>query len=558
MKSVVKNKSEKYFSEPWLMSFVMFVFFCVILHIYLPNLGGVGLSLPLNIISDFSIALFILIVSIAKLKKVRVYYSTPSNFISIGLIILILLCLFSPSEYRYNAYLTACWIFGALVFYQLLLQVYISDKGCVIILWGLLISSVIESILAMMQVFNVFPITWLPYPPLSGERPYGIFQQVNVFSSFISVGIASALGLLIKIKNLSRLSYGFIMVCTIFMSTILPLSQSLTGYLSLFLIVFFLLVFIKYERRNIVQGSIAIIIGLIIGYGIKVGLNISDVSESKLQTSHIRWVLWQHSLYLFSDNFLWGSGVGSFESIFLERFGGDLLSASDNTMSHPHNEILLWMVEGGVIGLIAILFIMLGGFYLWRSSLKNGKIVYLIAALPIIFHMMTEFPLWISTPHGVALMLLLRCADVQQGEYLVSKPVAIFSKGLTATFGIVSIGLLYCTLQAQQYLTYIEKTGQQAILSKENLGLSKWNYTLLHDRYSFDLHMGYLLHYNETNDANYLQLFDEWAESYSRVHPDANVYFSWYLVLNALGKNEAAKKTYEKAKWLFNNDPRFE
>lgn len=27
MKSVVKNKSEKYFSEPWLMSFVMFVFF---------------------------------------------------------------------------------------------------------------------------------------------------------------------------------------------------------------------------------------------------------------------------------------------------------------------------------------------------------------------------------------------------------------------------------------------------------------------------------------------------------------------------------------------------
>ncbi|MEX5790938.1 hypothetical protein AB6H32_05470 [Providencia hangzhouensis] len=47
------NKKERY---PWvLLSFVV-IFFGIILHIYLPNMGGTGLSLPFNIISGFFIA----------------------------------------------------------------------------------------------------------------------------------------------------------------------------------------------------------------------------------------------------------------------------------------------------------------------------------------------------------------------------------------------------------------------------------------------------------------------------------------------------------------------
>ncbi len=173
------------------------------------------------------------------------------------------------------------------------------------------------------------------------------------------------------------------------------------------------LFFAKYHRKYIFYSLISIVIGLIIGYGIKIGFNISDFSESKLQTSHIRWVLWQHSLYLFSENILFGTGVGSFESVFLERFGGGLLGTSERVISHPHNEILRWMVEGGVVGIAAILLVIIGSGYLLYSSLKIKIIImFLVIALPIVFHMMTEFPLWLSIPHGVVLILLIRCADI--------------------------------------------------------------------------------------------------------------------------------------------------
>lgn len=558
MKPVAKTNDKGYFSVQLITLIFISIFFGVILHIYLPNIGGVGLELPLNIMSCFCIAFFIFIISIRTLKCEFIYFSKTSNLISSGLFILILLCLFSPFEYRYNAYLIAGWLFGALVFYQLLMQIKMSNFCFNFILLTLLIACVIESLIAMAQVFNLYPIIGLFYPPLSEGRPYGIFQQVNVFSSFICVGIASGFGLLSRLKKLSWLGRGFILISIILMSATIPLSQSLTGYLSLFLIVLSFFIFLVDERKNIIYLILAITIGVIIGYLVKGYLNISDMSENKLQTSHVRWVLWQHSLYLFSENFLWGSGVGSFESVFLERFGGGLLGTSGKTMSHPHNEILRWMVEGGLAGVIGILLVALGGIYLWLSSLKNRNVIYLITSLPIVVHMMTEFPLWLSTPHAVVLILLLRCADSQQNKYRVSKPVAVSLKSILAVFGLLSLVFLSLTLQAQQYLTHIEKTGQQAILSKNNVDRSEWNYLFLYDRYSYDLHMGYLLRYNETNDTHYLNLFNDWAEVYSRSHPDINVYFSRYLVLNALGQDVAARKTYEKAKWLFVNDGRFE
>ena len=558
MNTVSVDNYKQNLSSQWIMLICVFSFFGVILHIYLPNIGGVGLALPLNIISCFCVAFFVFIASIQKQNFNFFIYSNASNLISVGLVVLILLCFISPVVYRYSAYLTAYWMLGLLVFYQILVQFYISDFGFKIILLGIIIASIIESLIAISQVFNLYPVIGGVYPPLLEERPYGIFQQVNVFSSFICVGIASAFGFLIKIKNHSWLVDGCIFGSIILMSIPLPLSQSLTGYLSLFLVILCFIIFIKNKRRDTIFFVISVIIGLIIGYLIKIYLNISDVSEYKFQTSHVRWVLWQHSVSLFTENFLWGTGVGSFESVFLERFGGSLLGTSGNTMSHPHNEILRWMVEGGVIGLVGVLLIISGGISLWKLSLKNDKKIYLIICLPIILHMMTEFPLWLSTPHAIVLVLLLRCADTSRNKYIVSRSVSISLKSITAIFGVLSAGILYFTLQGQQYLTYIEKTGQQAVLSENNTDKIKWDYLLLYDRYSYDLHMGYLLKYNNTNNMHYLQLFNDWADEYSQSHPDINVYYSQYLVLNALGKNEAANKTYKKAKWLFVDDKRFE
>ncbi|EMG6528840.1 O-antigen ligase family protein [Providencia rettgeri] len=552
MMFAIKIKDNKKESYPWVLLVFVVIFFGIILHIYLPNMGGTGLSLPFNIISGFFIAFFIVMISITQIKNLTLYYSKSSNYITIGLVLLLGLCFFAPENYQLNAYLTAYWLLGALFFYQALLQINISETVLKIIVCSVLFAAIIESLYSIAQVFNFFPI--------SGDRPYGVFQQVNVLSSFICVGIASAIGMFILMRTVTRYAFAIIIVSLILMSMVLPLSQSLTGYLNLLLIVIVFYFFAKYHRQYIVYSLIAIVIGLIIGYGIKVSFNISDFSESKLQTSHIRWVLWQHSLYLFSENILFGSGVGSFESVFLERFGGGLLGTSEKVISHPHNEILRWMVEGGLVGIAAILLVIIGGVHLLYSSLKNknNNYVFLVIALPIVFHMMTEFPLWLSIPHGVVLILLIRCADVPTKKYSLNKFVGYFSKTIIALGGLLSMGLLYFTLQTQQYLTYIEKTGQQYLLSMNEPDYSEWKYYLIDDRYKLDLNMGYLLRYNETQDPYYLNLFSSWAENYSRSCPDLNVYFSWILVLNELGEKEKTKSVKEKAIFLFDNNEKLE
>ncbi|WP_272519906.1 O-antigen ligase family protein [Providencia sp. PROV223] len=552
MMFAIKIKDNKKESYPWVLLVFVVIFFGIILHIYLPNMGGTGLSLPFNIISGFFIAFFIVMISITKIKNLTLYYSKSSNYITIGLVLLLGLCFFAPENYQLNAYLTAYWLLGALFFYQALLQINISETVLKIIVCSVLFAAIIESLYSIAQVFNFFPI--------SGDRPYGVFQQVNVLSSFICVGIASAIGMFILMRTVTRYAFAIIIVSLILMSMVLPLSQSLTGYLNLLLIVIVFYFFAKYHRQYIVYSLIAIVIGLIIGYGIKVSFNISDFSESKLQTSHIRWVLWQHSLYLFSENILFGSGVGSFESVFLERFGGGLLGTSEKVISHPHNEILRWMVEGGLVGIAAILLVIIGGVHLLCSSLKNknNNYVFLVIALPIVFHMMTEFPLWLSIPHGVVLILLIRCADVPTKKYSLNKFVGYFSKTIIALGGLLSMGLLYFTLQTQQYLTYIEKTGQQYLLSMNEPDYSEWKYYLIDDRYKLDLNMGYLLRYNETQNPYYLNLFSSWAENYSRSCPDLNVYFSWILVLNELGEKEKTKSVKEKAIFLFDNNEKLE
>ncbi|MCB6146083.1 hypothetical protein LHK12_16690 [Providencia rettgeri] len=119
MMFAIKIKDNKKESYPWVLLVFVVIFFGIILHIYLPNMGGTGLSLPFNIISGFFIAFFIVMISITQIKNLTLYYSKSSNYITIGLVLLLGLCFFAPENYQLNAYLTAYWLLGRCFFIKL-------------------------------------------------------------------------------------------------------------------------------------------------------------------------------------------------------------------------------------------------------------------------------------------------------------------------------------------------------------------------------------------------------------------------------------------------------
>ena len=155
-----------------------------------------------------------------------------------------------------------------------------------------------------------------------------------------------------------------------------------------------------------------------------------------------------------------------------------------------------------------------------------GALRFSVAALPVVIHMLTEYPVRQSTPHWLLLILLLRCADSDRaGIRLV-----LTSTWLIRAPGVISLltvaPLLLLTLHTQQQLTLAERQSSQWHLA-ESLPVGGW---LLTSRYRFDVQMGYLQRYQRTRDARWLEAVRRWAPDYVRVHPDPNVSFTQILL----------------------------
>ena len=216
-------------------------------------------------------------------------------------------------------------------------------------------------------------------------------------------------------------------------------------------------------------------------------------------------------------------GRGQFcRTVFLERAGPLGLSS----ISHPHNELVLWLVEGGLVGLAGALCFITGGFWLWMHG-NRWRRACLVAALPVVIHMLTEYPARQSTPHWLLLILLLRCAD----SPLKGARLTLTSTSLIRALALISFltftPLLLLSLHTQQQLTLAERQSAQWRLA-ESLPVGGW---LLAPRYRFDVAAGVSATVSAYPGCSLAgRRFRRWAPDYVRVHPDPNVSFTQILL----------------------------
>ncbi len=154
---------------------------------------------------------------------------------------------------------------------------------------------------------------------------------------------------------------------------------------------------------------------------------LSVVTINHLTTSRVRWTVLKASLALFAERPWTGWGVGSFAAVFLERAGPLGLSS----ISHPHNELALWLVEGGLVGLLGALCFMASGLWLWLYGNRWHRACP-VAALPVVIHMLTEYPVRQSTPHWLLLIFVasLRRLPAKRGPAAAHPGVAVARCGI--------------------------------------------------------------------------------------------------------------------------------
>ncbi|MBJ8682945.1 O-antigen ligase family protein [Citrobacter freundii] len=490
-------------------------FWCGAMHLYWPNNGGSGLSLPLNITSwIYAVVLAASVLMLVPRQRWRI--TVPAACFTVGAFILTLLCLLTPDVWQAEALLVAGALLGGVSVYLATLQIPLTANtltALLALLWG---ACVIECLAFVYQYWHLPGVEYWEFAWRRGTRPYGIFQQVNLLASFTACGVLLSVLLFLRLRDGYRIVIGMGLVL---MGFVLHESQSQTGYLSVAVGEALLLLVFPAQRRTLLLLLLPLALGMATGAAARHFLSVVTVDH--LTTSQVRWTVLKMSLELFAERPWMGWGVGSFAAVFLECAGPLGLGS----ISHPHNELVLWLVEGGLVGLAGALCFIAGGLWLWLHG-NCWRRACLVAALPVVIHMLTEYPVRQSTPHWLLLILLLRCADnARTGIRL-----ALTSTSLIRAAGFISLltvaPLLLLTLHTQQQLTLAERQSTQWQLA-EPLPVGGW---LLTSRYRFDVQMGYLQRYQRSRDARWLEEVRRWAPDYVRVHPDPNVSFTQILL----------------------------
>lgn len=555
---------------------------CLGMLIYLPNHAGMGLALPFNIIT-WGIAALISLWLVFRLpaSALRPVTAVPRmKLMPLGAVLWSLPLLWAPSFAAFREsvpHVAALW--GLLGFLWLLRRQPLTcgqRRGFLLVI----------AAAALLQAFFGFAqVTFLNgHSSLDGihpfyyKRPFGIFQQANVLGSFVATGIMCLL--------ISQVRGYLAGIALFFMTFMVVIIQSRTAWLAEGAGVILLAVSTWRQTRTLsllLKPFLLIIAGTATGIALLNGwltpalrmllpdsmlqmlLNNMTIVEKSGSTLE-RWAIIKTTMDMILNNPLFGVGYGEFESAFMQQAqlsGGPFMG---NTLTYPHNELLYAWSEGGIFALCGLLLMVADIFcLLWRRG--GWRIEGLVLLLPLIAHINLEYPLYLSVPHGIMLVLLLNVALAPASfistvgiitPYVFSKLSPGFIRCSIIAISVFVLCFMAGALQTQQLLTIIEQQGMVALrpVNLDSALSGLWNPVSQAQRLDYDRHVALLIDYNQTHESKNLIEFDRWARDYLTRHNDANVYSSEVMILSHANP-ERGKKMCRQAHAIWPRDARF-
>ncbi|MGP3036305.1 Wzy polymerase domain-containing protein [Serratia ureilytica] len=542
---------------------LLLIWMAAILPVYHPNMGGDGLALPQNILAWGVMALTTLIVTFTVcLGRIRLSLTPTARLLLLGIAVLALPLLYTRPEWREDALWRCAGLLGGWLFYVACLQLRVTARQRELLLFGLLFAVGIQALLAALQLFAP-ALAWVSP---NGGRVYGVFQQPNVLGSFIATGLALALWLLLApFSAPTRRQIPLLALLAAF-SALLVLIQSRAAWLGAALAAALLLWRFARQRPAASRwAGGALLLGAAIGLTVLFtgfGLETSSVLLDREFSNSARLTMLHDVGAMILAKPVLGWGYGGFEYSFAhfrlqEMPWREVLEVA----GHPHNEILLWWVEGGLTALAGIAIVLAAGVRLLKSAWQrdreqpNGaRVGLLLVLLPMLIHTQLEYPFYLSAPHWLAFLLLLALLDGQTGE---PRPLP-FAKALSLPVALAALGVLVMAAfawQGRMALTQSERTMLANIDSIEQMPpLAAWIYR---ERKTFDEQSHALLVYNQTRDDALLTGYRQWANAYLQRRIDANVYATLIMILRYQGDQAQADARQREAAFLFARDARF-
>ncbi|MFA6296851.1 MAG: O-antigen ligase family protein [Patescibacteria group bacterium] len=268
---------------------------------------------------------------------------------------------------RFRAY----FVEPILVF-LILLDVLRSKKQLNLILWALGLSSLVISVYAIIQyIFNInIPVDY-NLPNL--KRATSVFDYPNAIGLYVAPIVVLFSGLIVGMKqenNKTRKQIVSIFVllfyCLVVLAGVIAvvLAVSKGAIFGILIGLFFMLMFTKFRWWVVGLAIVSIISILIVPVTSKKVVPIITFQET---SGDVRLVLWEGTWNLIKANPIFGAGLAGFQ----KAYPNYKLNKHTEILVYPHNIILNFWVETGVLGLISFVWILV--LFFWQGFEKNKK-----------------------------------------------------------------------------------------------------------------------------------------------------------------------------------------
>ncbi|WP_239954799.1 PglL family O-oligosaccharyltransferase [Pantoea sp. Z09] len=202
----------------------------IAMHRYQANMGGSGLTLPLNILSWIAMLSIVLLATVNEIEGAARPVTRQGRLMTAAVVLMTLPLLWTPALFWQNALPRLAGLWGALLVSLALQRLQLSQTQKQRILAMILLAALLEAALSLFQAgwpeqarqLMEYNMTRL------GGRPYGIFQQPNLLASFLASGYAIAVWFAFALRR-EGLMWWALLGCQMLLILTLLLAQSRVG-----------------------------------------------------------------------------------------------------------------------------------------------------------------------------------------------------------------------------------------------------------------------------------------------------------------------------------------
>lgn len=520
-------------------------------HYFQHNQGGSGLELAQNNVVwiFFSTLIGIGLWKITEAQKI--FYSRFSLVFLIAFLLFLVPIFYPNNILAEQSYTRLIGLFAGFLLFVSLQQMRFSSLFLQRLLLLIVLAGALQACYSLMQDYLLPADNIFGYNVGYG-RPYGIFQQPNVLASFMATTLILAGYLLQKIE--CKRTQAFLLITALLNMWVITVAMSRTGYLGVIIALLLLSpwAYQQHKKRfTLFILTLLIAIGIASLKGDALGArNIESLAEGGQRLVH-----YSNSWEMIKEKPLMGYGYGGFEKEYLihiaKRVSNGQSKPEGSHLTHPHNDTLFWMVEGGGVPLLAILLLVVSFLTLLKAFKVKQALALMALVIPIALHTQTEYPLYHSALHWLVLIVLVFYID-NESETIKSQP-------FPPTFALRVFGLLipiFTFIFMLSNLYTISKVTEYERSKNPDIKLLMdiVNPLVFQDRFDFHLSYFRLSIAVQTGNQEEIQEVIKWTEKTLESTPKSFFYIILYLAYKNNNQLEKAQELLAYARYLYPKD----